>query len=39
MKKKKLINFIINKIKKTLDNSKKFTPLHEPYFDRNEFLE
>ena len=39
MKKKKLLNFIINKIKKTLDNSKKFTPLHEPYFDRNEFLE
>jgi len=38
MKKKKLINFIINKIKKTLDNSKKFTPLHEPYFDKNEFL-
>ena len=38
MKKKKLINFIKNKIKKNLDNSKKFTPLHEPYFDKNGFL-
>jgi perosamine synthetase len=39
MKKNSILEKIIKGINKTLDNPKKLIPLHEPQFDKNEFLE